>query len=235
MKEKYMGMITHMPNLSPEEVQRRIDEESANIDAFCRRMFGDGEPEEPEDPIDWDYWAGKYEEDRIDESAFPAYFSLSEALALDYDNNGAPIYAIGSVDEIPDSFFTNPLHSVALPPFSPKIARAIGLPAKALLIKKNIFEKNRDNHGEVKNSKDILKGALYGARVAIRDKPQTKSAYWVVVKQRGKYVMATLDFTASKRYIEVVNWRAMDTKGYNKIIHRAMRNNGDIQVVDWDA
>lgn len=228
-----MGMIVYRPFLSAEEVQRRIDEENANIDAFCRRMFGDGEPEEPEEPIDWDYWAGKYEEDRIDENVFPAYFSLLEALALDYDNKGVPIYAIGSVNEIPDSFFTNPQYSVALPPFSPKIARAIGLPAKAILIKKNIFEKNRDNHSEVKNSKDILKGALYKPDRVVFDKPQSKPEYRVVLKKYDKYFMATLDFTASKRYIEVVNWRVIDTRGYNKLVRRAVRNQGYDQDIEW--
>lgn len=225
-------------DLTEEEIQQRIAEEEAQIDEFERRMFGDGEPEEPEPPVDWEYWAGKYEEFQIDWEAFDRFQEKKKLPLMDsgeVDNFNVPIYLARRVNDIPQDIFVKPSISVVLPPFSPKIAKTIGIPAKNILIKKNIFIKNAMHHSDVtKDSKYILNVALYHPSNVLFDKPDTKPEYRVFVRVDKKYAMATLDFTSSKKYIEVVGWRYANTKTLNQQIERATRNNGRFQFVDYD-
>lgn len=225
-------------DLTEDEIQKRIAEEEAQIDEFERRMFGTGEPEEPEPPVDWDYWAGEYEEFQIDWQAFDR-FQETKKLPLmnsgEVDNFNVSIYLAKRVNGIPQDVFTKPSVSIVVPPFSPKIAKTIGLPAKNILIKKNIFIKNAIHHPDViKDSKYILNVALYHPSNVLFDKPNDKPEYRVFVRVDKKYAMATLDFTSSKKYIEVVGWRYANTKTLNQQIRRAENRRGGVQLVDYD-
>lgn len=230
----YLKIERKKPILTPEERQKRIDEEYAQIDAFNKRMFGDGEPQMPEEPVDWNYWAGKYETDRVPDWIFERASTLQEAVTIEYDINGDAIQAVAGVRQIPDVCFTNPQYSIVLPPFSARIAKTIGFPAKAILIKKIIFIKNMKKHPDANTDRNLLEGALYHADRVIFDTPQTKPLYRVLVKEGNRYSVVTLDFTESKKYIEVVGWRYANTKTYNELVRKAEKSNGTVQDVDWN-
>ena len=90
--------------------------------------------------------------------------------AVRYDRQGNPINGdgsliiekIASIDELTDEDFIHPTRSVQLPQLPDNVDNAIGANGKPVVIKKNIFEKNRNNHGELtaQDNKAILSSTL---------------------------------------------------------------------------
>ncbi len=70
---------------------------------------------------------------------------------------------LGAVEELTDGDFTAPTRNVQLPTLPDNVDKAIGAGGKPVVIKKNIFERNRQRHSDLtpNDSKDILKSALY--------------------------------------------------------------------------
>ena len=94
------------------------------------------------------------------------------------DNLGNPLNADGSlkvdvvssVDELTDEDFMSPTRNVQLPALSQIVADAIGSGKKPVVIKKNIFTKNRKAH------RHILEQVSIRATIALFSAPSMERA-----------------------------------------------------------
>lgn len=179
--------------------------------------------------INWDYYSGEKEWMTFIHTAANRRFTESKPCGR--DNFGVEIYLVSSIRQLPKWFFDHPTYSALLPPFSKEIAYATGFPAKPILLKKNVVEKNRDEHSEIKNNVNILTQALYHATTVILDRPHEKPFYRVVVCRGRHYAFATVNIDKQKRYAEVVDWRMIRQESYNELLRRMVKNGGDIQDV----
>lgn len=207
----------------------KLDEEQQ--DAFNRYIWSLTHQEEI--TPDWNYYAGEYEERIIDWGVYTRPITLNERKAIELDDEGGKIYVYRYIKKLPNGYFTNPQCSILLPPFSAKIAYTAGYPAKEILIKKNIFEKNIRNHADINanKSKFILENALYHADEVIFSTRLAKPDYRNMVQIGNMFYVVNLDFAPAKKYIEVIGWYTMNIDGYNKLTARAVKTNGFIRRV----
>ncbi|MGN0860619.1 MAG: hypothetical protein ACI4P3_01825, partial [Candidatus Spyradosoma sp.] len=145
-----------------------------------------------------------------------------------------------AVNAIEESDFSVPSRDVELPEMTTRARNTIGLPAKKILIKKNVFEKNLREHPDTNASdgKKILAAALYAPDFALKDKPKLKPNYWVLVKVDGKSAIVVIDTDPKKDRIEVVGWHWSDEKNNARLERRAQRNEsegGKILMTNPDA
>lgn len=161
------------------------------------------------------------------------------------DNMGNPIDAEGrlivedveSIEEISDSDFTEPTRTVALPRLPQNVAEAINTQGRKVIIKKRIFEKNRDNHKELtpEQSRDILMRALYNPNLVGPGQPVTRPDYKVAIQTGDKNAVVVLDVYAGKDNVEIVGWRKVDAKGLEKMKRRAEREGGQFLILSPES
>lgn len=103
-----------------------------------------------------------------------------------------------------------------------------------MLLKKNILEKNRNNHPEVNpgESRRIIDAALYHSDELIHDKPTNKPNYWVLVKIDGKSSIVTIEIADRKDCHEIARWRFANPKALQSIKNRAGREGGQVLVTE---
>ena len=156
------------------------------------------------------------------------------------DSQGNPVNADGtlklervsSVDEITDADFAEPKRNVQLPELPYSVDLAIGANGKPVIIKKNIFEKNRDAHKfSFAESRDILKAALYGTDLVGRTQPTKKPLHWVVIKLDEKSPIVVLEVNENKDNIEIVGWYTLDERNLNRIKRQAEKNGGELVML----
>ena len=156
------------------------------------------------------------------------------------DSQGNPVNADGtlklervsSVDEITDADFAEPKRNVQLPELPYSVDLAIGANGKPVIIKKNIFEKNRDTHKfSFAESRDILKAALYGTDLVGRTQPTKKPLHWVVIKLDEKSPIVVLEVNENKDNIEIVGWYTLDERNLNRIKRQAEKNGGELVML----
>ncbi len=106
-----------------------------------------------------------------------------------------------------------------------------------MLLKKNILEKNRNNHPELSadDNRNIFDAALYHAEEIINDKPSAKPNYWVLAKIDGKSSIVTIEISETKDANEIVGWRFASAKSVEQIKNRAGREGGQVLVTKSDA
>ncbi|MDR2684864.1 MAG: hypothetical protein LBB53_05750, partial [Prevotellaceae bacterium] len=141
---------------------------------------------------------------------------------------------LNSPSEISDEEFTNPKHDVKLPSLPENILTAIGSKAKPVLIKKNIFEKNRDTHTDLtaQQSREILTNALYNPNIAGQSQPKTREHYYIAIKTGdNKHSTVVIDVLEKKDNIEVVGWHYTDNKGIEKLKRQAEREGGQFLIL----
>ena len=93
-------------------------------------------------------------ETATDTATDEATTTTDEADKATTDSQGNPINADGtlklekieSIDELTDDDFSKPSRNVELPKLPKKVDDAIGANGKPIIIKKNIFEKNKSSH-----------------------------------------------------------------------------------------
>ena len=161
------------------------------------------------------------------------------------DNMGNPIDAEGrlivedveSIEEISDLDFTEPTRTVALPRLPQNVAEAINTQGRKVIIKKRIFEKNRDNHKELtpEQSRDILMRALYNPNLVGSGQPVTRPDYKVAIQTGDKNAVVVLDVYAGKDNVEIVGWRKVDAKGLEKMKRRAEREGGQFLILSPES
>jgi hypothetical protein len=146
-------------------------------------------------------------------------------------------YSVITTDIISDEDFTKGLRDVLLPKLPNTLDGIIGGKGRPVLIKKNIFEKNRDSHPELtpKESREILNLALYHATLAGQSQPKKREHYWVAVnKGDEKNATVVVDVYPLKDNIEVVGWRNIDERGLKKLKRQAEREDGQLLILSPD-
>ena len=143
---------------------------------------------------------------------------------------------IGSIDELTDEDFISPTRSVTLPQIPTVIDRAIGANGKPVVIKKNIFEKNRKDHPDVtpEQSREILSAALYDADLYGQNKPQSKPYNWVVINTKdkeGNNRLVLLEVNETKDNVEVIHWHYIRDNALETLKRQAQREDGQLLIL----
>lgn len=141
-----------------------------------------------------------------------------------------------NAEKITDDDFLKPYRNIELPPLPEKTLSLIGKQSKPVLLKKNIFEKNRDRHPEItpEQSRKILSEALYQTDEIILDKPKEKPNYRVFVKFDADNSLVTLEVSETKDAFEIVGWRFAREKSIEQIKNRAIREGGQVLVTEHE-
>lgn len=148
------------------------------------------------------------------------------------DEPGIPIEKVSSIDEITDNDFLNPTRAVELPQLPNNVDVAIGANGKPVIIKKNIFKKNaEEHHFTPSESRDILKKSLYNTSLVGRTQPKRRSNYWVVIKISDTSPITVLEVNENKDNVEVVGWYTLDERNLDRIKRQARREDGELLIL----
>ncbi|RGL03406.1 putative barnase/colicin E5 family endoribonuclease [Prevotella disiens] len=145
------------------------------------------------------------------------------------DHQGNPINEDGTIkvekvntiDEITDIDFNNPTRNVELPTLPQNVDEAIGANGKPVVIKKNIFERNKQRHNDItsEQSRDILRSALYTPTLYGQSQKNKRPKNWVVIKVKdnsGNNKVVLLEVDHHKDSVEIVHWHYLDDRGLEK-------------------
>ena len=157
------------------------------------------------------------------------------------DNQGNPIDHTGklivedvkSVDEITDDDFNNPTRTIGLPTIPKNVSDAIDAKGRKVIIKRNVFVKNRDTHAELspEDGRDILHRALYNPNLVGSTQPIRRPDYKVAIQTGDKNAVVVLDVYAGKDNVEIVGWRKVDDKGLEKMKKQSEREGGQFLIL----
>ena len=152
--------------------------------------------------------------------------SKAEAEKQKVDKQGNPIDAEGrlitekveDISDLSDDDFNNPKRSVELPKIPKNIDNALGTNGKPVIIKKNIFERNKNAHSDLtaEQSREILKTALYSADLYAKNQKSKRPFNWVIIKTKdhdGKNKLVLLEVNDNKDNVEIVHWHYLDDRG----------------------
>ena len=143
---------------------------------------------------------------------------------------------IESIDELTDEDFENPTRSVELPKIPANVDSAIGADGKPVVIKKNIFEKNRERHKFTpEESRAILKKALYDTDLIGQSQPISKPNYWVAIKVDSESPLVVLEVNRNKDNVEIVGWYSLDDRNLDRIKRQADREGGELLILSKDT
>lgn len=158
-----------------------------------------------------------------------------------HDNQGNPIDHTGklivedvkSVDEITDDDFNNPTRTIGLPTIPKNVSDAIDAKGRKVIIKRNVFVKNRDTHAELspEDGRDILHRALYNPNLVGSTQPIRRPDYKVAIQTGDKSAVVVLDVYAGKDNVEIVGWRKVDDKGLEKMKKQSEREGGQFLIL----
>ena len=158
-----------------------------------------------------------------------------------YDSQGNPVDSNGKllidkledISDLTNEDFITPTRNVELPQLQQNISNAIGADSKPIIIKKNIFEKNRIAHPELtpEQSRDILKKSLYITTFIGRTQPIKRPNYWIAVQTADKNSITVLEVNKGKDNVEIVGWRRIDYKGIEKLKRQAEREGGQFLIL----
>lgn len=150
-------------------------------------------------------------------------------------NSDGSIYTetVKSLEDIKDDEFEVPTRSVELPSIPQNVNDAIGANGKPVIIKKNIFEKNANNHPELDaaDSRAILSNALYNPNLVGQTQPVKRPSYKVAVQTGDKNSIVVLDVYNDKKQVEIVGWRLINEKGLAKMQRQAEREGGQFLIL----
>ena len=160
------------------------------------------------------------------------------------DRQGNPLNAdgtlkvdvISSIDKLTDEDFTNPTRNVQLPELPKNVDSAIGADGKPVVIKKSIFERNKDRHADLtaQQSREILSAALYDAKLYGQTQAKSRPYNWVVIALRdegGNNRLVLLEVNDNKDNVEIVHWHFVDEKGLEKLKKQAKREDGQLLIL----
>ena len=135
-----------------------------------------------------------------------------------------------------DNDFTNPTRNVKLPILPEKVSDAIGATGRPIVIKKNIFERNKKKHKDLtpEQSREILKSALYNPDLYGQNQKAKRPYNWIVINtkdEKGKNKSVVIEISPNKDNIEIVHWHYIDKKGLEKIKRQAEREDGQLLIL----
>ena len=143
---------------------------------------------------------------------------------------------VKSIEELTDEDFTSPTRSVQLPAIPSVVDNAIGANGKPVIIKKNIFERNSENHPEVtpQHAREILVSALYRPDLYGQNQKARRPYNWIIINTKdsgGHNRLVVLEVNANKDNVEIVHWYSVDDRGVEKIKRQAQREGGHILIL----
>ena len=156
------------------------------------------------------------------------------------DNQGNPIdkdgkliiEKVGSISDLTDEDFEHPTRSVELPAIPQNIDEAIGANGKPVVIKKNIFEKNKKSHNfSNRQSRDILTNALYNTDLVGQTQPTKRPKHWVAIQLDEKSPITVLEVNENKDNVEVVGWYTLDNRNLERIKRQAANEGGELLML----
>ena len=171
----------------------------------------------------------------------------TEKKSVQVDSQGNPlredgtlaIEHIDSINELTDADFLTPTRNVSLPDLPKRVADALGANGKRIVIKRNIFERNKQIHGDLTpgQSRGILSKALYDPTLYGQNKKVKRPFNWVVIStgEKGKRKLVLLEVSNSKENIEIVHWHFIDEHGLNKIRRQAEREDGQLLILPSES
>ena len=175
------------------------------------------------------------ERGRSKENSNPTDVRRGTEKETEIDNQGNPINKngklviekINSIDDLTNEDFTNPKRNVELPKLPANVDKAIG----GNIIKKNIFEKNRDKHNDLtpQQSKEIISNALYIPNLIGKTQPSLRPKYWIAIKTNNKNSII-IEVNNNKDNLEIISWYNVDNKELEKIKRQAEREDGQLLV-----
>ena len=158
-----------------------------------------------------------------------------------YDVQGNPVdgqgrlvvESVGSMDEITDGDFEAPTRNVQLSDLPENVAAAIGSGGKPIVIKKSVFEKNRDNHPEIDaaESRSILERALYNPDLVGSVQARRRPDYRVAIQTGDRNAVVVLDIYESKDNTEIVGWREINERGLERMRRQAAKDDGQLIIL----
>ena len=157
------------------------------------------------------------------------------------DKHGNPINDDGtlkldkveSVADLTDEDFTAPTRNVQLPQIPANVDAAIGANGKPVVIKRNIFDKNRKGHSDItgEKSRNILARALYNPDLAGKTQPVTRPNYTVVIQTGDGNAVTVLEVSQTKDNVEIVGWRTINARSLEQMKRQAAREGGQLLVL----
>ena len=160
------------------------------------------------------------------------------------DEQGNPIAPDGSliieklesIDDLTDEDFDAPRRTVELPKIPDNLDKAIGADGKPVIIKKNIFEKNRNAHIDLSpdDSRTILRESLYNTNITGQTQPKKRPNYWVAIKTGDPSRIVILEVNEGKDNIEIVGWHYIDEGGIERLERQAEREDGQLLILTSD-
>lgn len=160
------------------------------------------------------------------------------------DEQGNPIAPDGtliiekleSIDDLTDDDFDSPRRTVELPKIPDNLDKAIGADGKPVIIKKNIFEKNRNAHVDLspEDSRTILRESLYNTNITGQTQPKKRPNYWVAIKTGDPSRIVILEVNEGKDNVEIVGWHYIDEGGIERLERQAEREDGQLLILTSD-
>ncbi|MDR2814430.1 MAG: hypothetical protein LBB79_07235 [Prevotellaceae bacterium] len=138
------------------------------------------------------------------------------------------------LQDVSDGDFLSPSRDIMLPPLPQNVLAVIGSQPKPVVIKKGIFEKNKEHHAELtpEDSRNILANVLYNPDLVGQSQPQTKKYYWLIVKTGDKQnAVVVIDAYPAKNVIEVVGWRKIRSRSFEQLKRQSEREGGQFLIL----
>ena len=236
-EEAFKAEVERIERKAAEERERAEKEEKARIEAEkkeAERIAAEKAEEETRVEAE-----RKAEEERIAKQK-----TEEKVDSPKIDKQGNPIDAEGrlitekveDISDLSDDDFNNPKRSVELPKIPKNIDNALGANGKPVIIKKNIFERNKNAHSDLtaEQSREILKTALYSADLYAKNQKSKRPFNWVIIKTKdhdGKNKLVLLEVNDNKDNVEIVHWHYLDDRGLEKIKKQAEREGGQLLIL----
>ena len=162
-----------------------------------------------------------------------------------FDNQGNPVNADGSllaekietIEGLADEDFFHPKRNVQLPALPEKVDAAIGADGKPVVIKKNIFEKNRKSHKDLSptQSREILSNALYHTDLYGQNQKAKRPYNWILIHNAAKHSAVILEVSHKKDNVEIVNWHYLNDGTLAQKERQAIEEGGLILTLESAA
>lgn len=153
------------------------------------------------------------------------------------EDGSLKVEKIESVDELTDEDFSAPTRNVELPALPKNVDAAIGANGKPVIIKKNIFEKNKKNHSDLSasQSREILAEALYNPHLYGQNQKTTRPYNWILIHNAEKHSSVILEVSYNKDNVEIVNWHFLDDVTLKQKERQAVKEGGLILTLESAA
>lgn len=131
--------------------------------------------------------------------------------------------------------YKQPTRDYTLPSISADTAAQLGVENKPVLLKKNIIEKNKTHHPELKLEEynEILANTLYRSDYILQVQKQAKPNYFTFVKEDGGKI-TVLEMNTNKENFEVVSFFKVDKKRIETYKNKTIREGGEILITKGD-